>query len=176
MVVPARAGRVVGACVVACLLLVAQGCTSGPPAETAAEILDDFEAEGLADCSERREPVPDLITCEDEENGDLTVMFTDTEEQSVQTSSGQSDGPWIVGSGFIVVSYDDDPFRVGELRDHLGTGELYGVDEDGAPVPLEGEFMEASYRAQLGADQITAEDSKEPLASALSDALVKRTI
>ncbi|MEE8602230.1 hypothetical protein [Euzebya tangerina] len=129
------ARRALGSWVIIAGLLA--GCTSGPPAETAAAILDQFEEEGLVACRERREPLPDLITCEDDEDGDITVVFTDTEEDSIRSSSNQTDGPWILGSGFIVVSYDNDPARLAQLRDVLGTGDLVGVDDDGNPVPLE---------------------------------------
>ncbi|HUG85768.1 MAG TPA: hypothetical protein VMM13_14480 [Euzebya sp.] len=116
-----------------CLLLPA--CGPRVP-DTANGILDLWEADGLVTCTERREPVPDVVTCEDAEGGDLTVGLTETGLDTVRSTAATTDGPWIVGDTFVVITYDEDPARVRALRDLLGSGQLYSVDEDDEPRVL----------------------------------------
>lgn len=114
--------------------LVMTGCGPGVP-DSANGILDLWEAEGLVTCTERREPVPDVVTCEDDE-GDVTVGLTETGVDTVRSTSATSDGPWIVGDTFVVITYDRDRDRARALRDHLGHGDVYTVDDDGEPAAL----------------------------------------
>lgn len=112
------------------------GCTTTAAPESADAVLQTFTDAGLADCTEQREPFPGVLTCEDEDQGDLTISLTDTELDSVRATSANAAGPWIVGTGFIVITYDDDVGRAQDLLDTLDDGELYVVDDDGEPLPL----------------------------------------
>lgn len=115
--------------------LVVSGCGAAVP-DTANGFLDLWEAGGLVSCTERREPVPDVVTCEDEDSGDLTVGLTETGEDTVRSTAATTDGPWIVGDGFVVITYDEDVDRARQLRDLLGSGQIYTVDEDGEPEAI----------------------------------------
>ena len=101
--------------------------------DSAHGILDRWEEAGLVDCQERREPVAEVVTCEDPDSGDLTVGLTETGVDTVRSTAETSSGPWIVGDGYVVITYDDDVDRTRKLRDALGAGEVYGVDAAGAP-------------------------------------------
>lgn len=113
------------------------GCGSGVP-DTANGIVDLVEAAGLIDCRERREPVPDVVTCEDDDAGDLTVGLTDTPLDTITATADSAGGPWIAGDGFVVISYDDDVDRLRAVRDAIGDGEVYTTTEDGTPDPVDG--------------------------------------
>lgn len=120
-------------CAVAVLLLV--GCAASVP-DSAEGIIELVEDAGLVDCSERRTPVPDVITCEDEEAGDITVGLTTTAEDTVRSTAATSDGPWIAGDSFVVITYDGDVDRARAIRDAIGTGEVLTVDGAGEPEPI----------------------------------------
>lgn len=122
------------------LLLTAALLTAcgSPVPDTANGIIDMVEAADLIECRERREPVPDVVTCEDDDAGDLTVGLTDTPLDTIAATADSAGGPWIAGDGFVVISYDDDVERLREVRDAIGDGEVYTTTVDGTPEPTDG--------------------------------------
>ncbi len=132
---PHACGRrhLVRGCVTALLLLGATACNGVEVPETAAGIMDVLEDAGMVTCRERREPVPDVVTCEDDEAGDVTVGITDTPLVTISSTSESAAGPWIAADTFVLITYDDDLPRVQSLRDAIGTGDIYRVTDDGTP-------------------------------------------
>lgn len=118
----------------AVLVLAVTACGYSPG--SAAALLDDLEDAGAAVCTERREPVPDVMTCVDPVNGDLTVGLTDDPAGALRRTRATAGGPWVVGRNWVVISYDDDLDRLREIRDLIGHGELY-LDVDEVPVQVD---------------------------------------
>lgn len=97
-----------------------------------------MEDAGLIECRERREPVPDVVTCEDDDAGDLTVGLTDTPLDTIAATADSAGGPWIAGGGFVVISYDGDVERVQAVRDAIGDGVVHATTGAGVPEPIGG--------------------------------------
>jgi hypothetical protein len=110
------------------------GCSSDPP--TAHGVLDALEDAGVATCTARREPVAEVLTCEDA-GGDLTVGVVEDPVGRVRATAEGVEGPWVVGDGVVVITYDGDRDRARAIADVLGGGDLYDVDEDGEPVRID---------------------------------------
>ena|GEM_PF-5545939 len=104
------------------------------------------------ECVERRNPLPDIVTCvgatepvspdddADESSGvdsspDLTVGLT-ADPAGALRGTRTGGGPWIVGDDWIVIAYDNDLERLTEIRDAIGHGDLYR-DIDEVPVRVD---------------------------------------
>ena len=133
------------------------GACGGPwSPESANGLLDELETAGLVVCVDRREPLPDIVTCvgpvdapspEDAEtvedvdadevasSADLTVGLT-ADPAGALRGTRTGGGPWIVGDDWIVIAYDGDLDRLREIRDTIGHGDLY-VDVDEVPVRVD---------------------------------------
>ncbi len=104
------------------------------------------------ECVERRNPLPDIVTCvgptepvspdadADVSSGvdsspDLTVGLT-ADPAGALRGTRTGGGPWIVGDDWIVIAYDNDLERLTEIRDAIGHGDLYR-DIDEVPVRVD---------------------------------------
>ncbi len=120
------------------LVLLVAACTTGATVpQTANGIVDVLEDAAVVTCRERREPVPDVVTCEDDDAGDVTVGITDTPLVTVEATSRSAPGPWVVGDTYVVITFEDDVAHAQAVRDAIGSGELYTVDDEGSARVLD---------------------------------------